>query len=231
MKDTAQIIFAIVLAGILIAGAIVLTVPHWSFNEVLTMHDWIALFLSFVVMASLITIVYMINRWVSVQRIIAYDLMEQQIRTTNKALCVDTQLRLEQTFDGLEMAKWRMQLAESLLQNYSPESAPENVLNFFESMGNLLYGNYIDAELVWGFFSFYVVSWWYASQLYIANVRVRQGNDTLFAGFEYLKEEMLRITQEKRTGPGVMGLISSEADILQFLRDERARGGVMENIG
>ncbi len=109
--------------------------------------------------------------------------------SANRATRIDLKLRLHlnfiDRFDEVRMRGHRKLLAQQLLANTPRDEIHEDVMNFFEDLGTFFDLGYLDDDLLWGTFSFYVTRWWSACKDYISVERQAQGNDeSLFADFQ-----------------------------------------------
>jgi len=147
--------------------------------------------------------------------------IREQVRLGRKDLKVRLQTNYEEKFEGQTLISERKKLAEQLLEQAQHEEIQESVMNFFESVGLLLRKGYLDKEMVWSGFAFYVIRWWSASKDYIFEERRIQNNDTtIFEDFQYLVDEIYKIEIKKR-GLSRAELEPSQNDITRFLNAEK----------
>lgn len=85
-----------------------------------------------------------------------------QLSTSKQQPRLQLYLELRKDFDGALVAA-RKTLAHQLLDGTPHDDIKETVMNFFEGMGMLMRRGYLDREMIWGTFSFYVSNWWRAA--------------------------------------------------------------------
>ena len=141
----------------------------------------------------------------------------QQSKSLRDDLKVRLQLRFSERFDSRAFVSDRIALAKLFLDNASHMDISESVLNFFEDLGLFSRRGYLDEELIWHAFGFYVVRWWAACKDYVLEERRRQNDETLFTDFEDLASRMRR--RDIRAG---LQEPSSE-ELGQFLEGESTR--------
>lgn len=66
---------------------------------------------------------------------------------------------MRKQFDGSLLSERRL-LAQQLKVSAHHDDINERVLDFFEDLGMLIRRDYIDREMVWDAFSYYVKGWW-----------------------------------------------------------------------
>src|ERR1700730_797342 len=114
----------------------------------------------------------------------------EQSKALRDDLKVRLQLQFQERFDSRAFVSDRMALAKALLGDRPREELSESVMNFFEDLGLFARRGYLDKELIWHTFGFYIVRWWAACKDYILAERRRHNDRTLFADFEKLAQEM-----------------------------------------
>jgi hypothetical protein len=118
------------------------------------------------------------------------------------------------------MKEHRKVLAQRLLAQSPHDDIQEDVLNLLEDLGAFHRLGYMNDELLWSTFSFYIKHWWSACKDYIAEERSRQNNDrSLFEEFEHLVDKVYNL-ESKRRGKTRAELEPSKEDIKRFLEDE-----------
>lgn len=88
------------------------------------------------------------------------------------------------------------------------EVLPDDVLNFFDTLGSLLKRENLDVELVWDVFSDQIICWWYAAQNYVSKAQIE--DPMYFKDFRYL----VGICQGRKEN------LPSDEDIRDFLNEE-----------
>jgi hypothetical protein len=154
--------------------------------------------------------------WLSV--FVTIYLVRKQSRISEKDLHIRTQLNLEDSFNSSRMVKARKQVAKEILDKGQDPWEP--VMEFFESMGMLLRKNSLDAEMVWGTFSFYIIGWWVACKPFID--RYRKLDSEMYSDFKLLVEKMYKIDKAKAASNNKhINIIPSKEKIEEFLINER----------
>lgn len=115
------------------------------------------------------------------------SIVDGQLSIAKQQLKIQLYLELRKEFDGT-LIPVRKLLARQLLDGASHDEINEAVHNCFEDMGMLARRDYVDREMIWDSFGYYVLRWWSALKSYIAKERADKGNDTLFRDFEDLME-------------------------------------------
>lgn len=115
------------------------------------------------------------------------SMVKESKESSQRELCVQTWLHLEERFDSEEMEKARRELAEDM-ERYSSayhDEVQETVLNLFEDIGTLYKLGLLHQHLAVTTFSYHACRWWECAQPYIAEERRRNGGDpSIFKGFE-----------------------------------------------
>ena len=145
-------------------------------------------------------------------------LVKGQLSIAKEQRKIQLFLELRKEFDG-SLISDRKLLAQQLLDNKPHEEINEPVPNFFEDMGMLLRRDYLDREMIWDTFSYYVTRWWSSLKAYIAKERTDKGDDTLFKDLEYLVETMYRDEMMKRRKTRTE-LEPTSAEVNRFLKEE-----------
>jgi len=153
--------------------------------------------------------------------IVTWYMIRKQVKLGKDDLKVRLQVDFDDKFEGHNMTIERKRLAEQLLANATHDDIKEPIINFFESLGLLLRKNYLDSEMIWSSFAFYIIRWWAACKDYIIEERKRQNNDdTIFSEFEFLVDEMYKVEMKKRALSRIK-LEPSRDEIIQFLNEEK----------
>jgi len=140
-------------------------------------------------------------------------------------LQITNQLALNAKFESKEMRSDRKKLAKLLLSKKKTkhEDVPEQVPNFFETVGTQMRVGYLNPELVWADFQYWVVRWWNALHPYIMDERSRlRNNETIFEDFEAMVEIMYRVDSARRKGnPRIFDLQAEvQEELRSFLLEE-----------
>lgn len=72
------------------------------------------------------------------------------------------------------------------------------LLSFFETLGYLARRGMVDKEMIWNEFSIKILGWWPAYEEYIADLRKKDEDETLYEEFEYLYNEILALETKRR---------------------------------
>jgi hypothetical protein len=132
-----------------------------------------------------------------------------------EAIRVQVWLELLKRFDSDEIIQARRRLARQI-GKYTPEmhaAISEQVMNFFEDVGDAYERNFIQKDLAYDSFSFHLCRWWEASKAYVTEERKRHPNTAeVFTSFEKLAAIM------KRTD------VIDAAEMQRFLSDESRVG-------
>jgi hypothetical protein len=95
----------------------------------------------------------------------------------------------------------------------------EDVPNFFEDLGSLLYRSLLNEDLAYRAFSYYAKGWWSVSRPYVRNIRERERDSTLFSQFEQFATRMFRLDAQKRTLEHPLAELDADEQET-FLREE-----------
>jgi hypothetical protein len=155
--------------------------------------------------------------------LVTWRLGQRQIRgqlsVAREQLRMQFFLELRKQFDG-PLVSERKLLAHKLKSAAPHAEINEPVLDFFEDLGMLVRRDYVDREMVWDTFSYYVKGWWGACKDYITRERIDKGGDaTLFTDFGNLAEMMYAV-EMKKTGQPRIALEPSATTIQRFLDGE-----------
>jgi hypothetical protein len=145
--------------------------------------------------------------------------IQGQLSVAREQLRMQFFLELRKQFDG-PLVSERKLLAQKLKSDAPHDEINEPVLDFLEDLGMLVRRDYVDREMVWDTFSYYVKGWWGACKDYITQERLDKGGDTtLFTDFGTLVEIMYADEMKKRGEPRI-ALEPSAATIKRFLDGE-----------
>jgi len=134
-------------------------------------------------------------------------------RASSEQLGVQTWLYVDPKFNSKELKLARKHLAEQL-NPYVPSKRAEvddDVLNFFESVGVLYKRNLLNKELAEESFSYWVVLYWEAAKVYIADERRAEHDESIYGDFEAFAKAMQKHTPRL-----------SDAHLKDFLAAEKA---------
>lgn len=150
-------------------------------------------------------------------------LVHGQVSTAKDQRKIQLYLELRKEFDGHTLLKAREMFAVQILDGKPHEEMNQAVLTFFEDLGMLFRRKYLDLEMVWETFGYFVKMWWSAAKDYIAKERANYNGDRFFfKDFQLLVEQLSEYDVKKRCKPRAE-LEPSAADIKAFLETEALR--------
>lgn len=150
-------------------------------------------------------------------------LVKGQVSMAKEQLKIQLYLELRKEFDGHSLLSAREIFAGQLLDGKPYAEMNQAVLTFFEDLGMLFRRDYLDREMIWDTFGYFVKMWWSASKDYIAKERAIYGGDTFFfRDFQFLVERLSEDDVKKRCKPRAE-LEPSASDIKAFLETEALR--------
>jgi len=142
------------------------------------------------------------------------------VQNAARLLSVQVTREFRDEFDSVGMQRRRTATASALLKGATPPT--ENVLDFFESMGNYVQKGALDKEVVWNEFREEVVHYWPAVKGYVAKVRAEPGGDTeYYANFEWLNGKLLQ-ENARRRHTTIENVTPATDEVKDFLRSEAA---------
>jgi ribosomal-protein-alanine N-acetyltransferase len=155
------------------------------------------------------------------------DATTEQVRLLSSDIEAGTNLNAykllraeDQRFVGKRFVKNRARLARALLlapnDFRTVSDYADYVLEYFEDLGILLRREIVPDYFVWATSAYYVLRYWQATKDYVALVRKRDSDPTLYEDFEYLNGRM-RMYEENRLG---RELVLSVAEVNRFLVEE-----------
>lgn len=147
-------------------------------------------------------------------------LVKKQSQASRDELRVKFQLSFEDKFEGRPMIHERKSLAKQLLDSTPHDQIQEDVMNFFESAGTLLRRGYLDKEMAWVGFGYYVFRWWNACKDYVFEERRQNNDETIFEEFEHLVTKLYKVESAHR-GRSQSQLEPSRNEVTTFLEAER----------
>jgi hypothetical protein len=140
--------------------------------------------------------------------------MRAQEEISRTDLRVRTQLLFADRFDSPQIVRHRATLARQLLDHASHDEIDEESLSFFEDLGLFYRRGFLDEELIWSTFGFYVVRWWMATYEYIKEERQRTSDHTIFSDFEKLTGAFRKLDADAPLPE------PTTSELKAFLRDE-----------
>jgi hypothetical protein len=150
-------------------------------------------------------------------------LVKGQISIAKEQRKIQLYLELRKEFDSGPLLYAREIFAGQLLDGKPHDEMNQAVLTFFEDLGMLFRRKYLDREMIWDTFGYFVRMWWSASKDYIAKERANYGGDTFFfRDFQYLVERLSEDDVKKRCKPRAE-LEPSASDVKVFLESEALR--------
>lgn len=151
---------------------------------------------------------------------IAYFAIKRQTQQTQAALGADLSLKLEERFNSEEFHRIRARAARALLEGTNL-GEPEDVFDFFETVGLLVRIKTLSADLAYNFFFHWINLYWLAGENYIKTKR--QSTKALWEDFEKLYQAVRKIEQLKDSSSSELKLGSEQIKerLKEELSDER----------
>jgi hypothetical protein len=107
-------------------------------------------------------------------------LVHGQVSTAKDQRKIQLYLELRKEFDSHTLLKAREMFAEQILDGKPHEEMNQAVLTFFEDLGMLFRRKYLDHEMVWETFGYFVKMWWSAAKDYISKERANYNGGHVF---------------------------------------------------
>jgi len=133
------------------------------------------------------------------------------------ALGVSIVLKLDAIFDA-EIMRTKRRNAAKALKDGTKGREVEEVLDFFEPFGLLVRRKAIDKEIVWSYFSYWVLRYDALARYQIIARREEESDETYYQGFDYLVKVLKQIDVKKRKLKSPPEFNSKKRD--EFLEDE-----------
>ncbi|MGA9838831.1 MAG: hypothetical protein WBF81_04460 [Thermoplasmata archaeon] len=128
-----------------------------------------------------------------------------QMRQTQRINSAKTVLDLRDRFDSAPMRAARRELSAQLLSNDSTKDIENyDVGFFFQLMGSLTRERILDRRMVWNAFGPWITGYYYSLTHpadRIARWREQSHDPLVFAEFEWLAKEMVRLDRSVMRGP------------------------------
>jgi hypothetical protein len=164
--------------------------------------------------------------------LVTWWLVKGQLSTAKEQRSTRLFLELRKQFDRDPLSSARKAFAAELLDGKPhDEIHQQDILTFFEDMGMLCRRKYLDREMVWDTFGYFIKMWWSACRDYTAKERAKlNGDPFFFRDFEYLVEQICEddVKQRRKTRAA---LEPSQSEVKAFLETEAQRPRCSNNVG
>jgi hypothetical protein len=137
-------------------------------------------------------------------------------QSSYRQLRLESWMHFEERWDAPQMKKARYALAAAIKPHYDPSKAddvPEEVLDFFESVGSVFDEGLINSKLTEMSFSYDAVGWWEACKPYVLDQRKKNGDKTIYDKFERFAKP-----NQKRSSPLIKPNAGSGLASISFSR-------------
>lgn len=152
--------------------------------------------------------------------LIAIPILYSQLQKTGSIHKTDILIRLNERFNSNDFRNLRSKCCQRLLKNkVHPDDKIDDVLNFFEELGELLKVEALDKKSTWAIFYYWVVHYYHATKEY--RLSFREDDPALFTGFQYLFDELNNQEKSNRnknryqTAPKYDSMASLEAFLIK----------------
>jgi hypothetical protein len=139
-----------------------------------------------------------------------------------------TLMSLRNQYDSADMRIDRKKTAGILAINGNLPERDDSVLVFFETIGMLAKARVLDKELVWNEFSWEIIRWYsvlaQGKEDFIKKFRENSKDSTLYEGFEWVYEMMLKMDAKRRKMDKAV-VVLNEGERVKFLTDEQSLRG------
>jgi hypothetical protein len=141
-----------------------------------------------------------------------------QLKAQHSKNMLDTIAVFDDRWNSKEMRNSRKKLCQKYTQNdfahfYDLEG---HALDFFEQMGLYLKKGVYNRDVIWEFYSYYIIYYWRIAQNLIEQYRKDERDNTYYVWFEYLYEEMLKEYENREVEYKPLNRIQIE----KFIKDE-----------
>lgn len=154
----------------------------------------------------------------SVSALVAITALAIQDRRARALLRIELLFKFDDRFNSESFRQVRAAAASAILDDAQDWGDVEDVLDFFELMGDMARRRALDLEMVWSTFFYWINGYWCAAATLIRETR--SDDATTWSELCYLRERVLRIEQRKtRAEPS--DLVWSAEDTKDFLKGER----------
>lgn len=147
--------------------------------------------------------------------LVAIATLINESKRSRFALGIDLLLRLDQYFNSERMIKLRRTAAQSVLDGTYKNV--DEVLDFLETIGLLIYHGALDKEMVWHIFSPWVIGYCQGAEEYINTER--QEDDTVWSNCLDLYKRILAI-EKKALHRSENKVKLSKENLEKFLHEE-----------
>jgi hypothetical protein len=142
-----------------------------------------------------------------------------QLRHFRFAHGVDLIFDLDRQFQTPDLLKARRLSAIALKDHKSTDEIDE-VLDFFETLGILVRRNAVDVEIVWSYFSYWVLRYADLTKVHIEEMRKAELDETYWQDFELLVDRLTEIEIKRRHLKSLPHFLQEQID--KFLAEEIA---------
>jgi hypothetical protein len=196
-------------------------VDHFMKNKWLAILLW-GLLLIVLVAARLLNYISNdgISAWSAVgAAVIAVYAVIQEMEQSRFATGLDALMRQDEVWNGERMKQFRKSVVSSSMKNGRLSDDIDEVLDFFEFLGYLVYLRSIDENLVWNSYFYWLHRYRFLAKEYIAE---KQQQDPTVWGDVISLHKKLVVIDKKARGCSEEGLVLSEDDMKKFKEEELA---------
>ena len=130
---------------------------------------------------------------------------------------IDLILKLQDQYDN-NLLRQRVAVGKAYLSGKKTDY--NDVLDFFDTVGELVKRDELDKERAWSSFYYYFHRYFLLSRDYVKKERAEDDDPLLWENVDYLHKVMVEIEQQKRPGIVVSETLTSK-QIMKFMNDEK----------
>lgn len=138
----------------------------------------------------------------------------QQQENAKASLAVTLALRFDDQFDTDLMRDCRRDTAKALLAGKEPPD--DDLIGFFDTVGLYTKRGYVDIEVIWNEFGYYLLNYWPTAKTYVTTVRA--DDETYFDNAEWLYQQVLK--EDTLRHHGKPSPLPTKAELEDFLWNE-----------
>lgn len=127
-------------------------------------------------------------------------------------LQADLLLKLDERFSGQAMCKKRRIAAQKLLKKESPNNELDDLLDYFDTVANLLEQKALNTKLTYKTHEYWIIRYWYSAKEHVAGARHVDPESWLTL------EHLVNKLETQRMKMGQRPIVREELD--RFLREE-----------
>lgn len=109
----------------------------------------------------------------------------------------ETTLKILDEFHGQRIRNARRRATEAI-QQPDTEQTPDDLLDFFDTVGMLLKRRALDDQMLWSILNYWVSRYWCACERYIR--QKQQADKALWEDFEYLRIRLAKVHKRRHRG-------------------------------